>query len=109
MELTKINEMSVSAYNRYKKNISKDQKTTKNMFMLGYQSALIENSKEIEILQNFMDSSLGLLCTDKNIKTIVDKITFDLSNTHGLKSIDSFDINQYLVTYLQSITFTLTK
>ena len=53
------------------------------------------------------DSTSGLICTDKEIKVIADKITNDLNNQFELKSVDAFDIQQHIITYLDSITFRL--
>jgi hypothetical protein len=53
------------------------------------------------------DSTSGLICTNKEIKTIANKITNDLNDKFELKSVNAFDIQQYLITYLNSITFRL--
>ena len=59
MKAEKFIEMSKEAYNRYKPNITKEQKTSKNMFLLGYQAALIEFSKMIEDLEHFKQNHNG--------------------------------------------------
>ena len=107
MKEEKFIEMSKDAYNRYKSNITKQQKTPKNMFKLGYEAAIIEHSKMIEDLQYYKDTTIALLKTDKEVKVIADNITKELSEKHNLMSVDSFDIQQYLITYLDSIMFRL--
>jgi len=107
MKAGKFIEMSKDAYNRYKLNIAKSQKTPKNMFELGYQAALIEHSKMIEELQHHKDTTVDLYATDKEMKIIADTITKQLSEKFNLMSVDSFDINQHLIKYLNTVMFRL--
>jgi len=65
MEAENFIEMSKDAYNRYKPNIVKEQKTPENMFKLGYQAAMIERSKMIEDLEHFKQNHVGLNVIDK--------------------------------------------
>jgi len=84
MKAEKIIEVSKDAYNRYKPNITKEQKTAKNMFELGYQAALIEHSKMIEELQHHKDTTIGLYAIDFNPKELIQRFVDSQSDATRL-------------------------
>jgi len=92
METTKFKKLSENAYNRYKESVSVEQKDERNLFMLGYQAAILEHSKEIEDLQHFKDSSTGLFATDKFPSEIFKLI---ITNIDGEKTMSAVDYEYY--------------
>ena len=95
MKAEKFIEMSKDAYNRYKPNITKQQKTPKNMFELGYQAALIEHSKMIEELQHHKDTTVGLYATDKQPEMLFEEIFVGLINEIGMDGEKTFSPMDY--------------
>lgn len=95
MKAEKFIEMSKNAYNRYKPNIVKEQKTPKNMFELGYQAALIEHSKMIEDLEHFKQNHVGLNATDKEPDKIFEEIFVHLIEKIGMDGEKTFSAVDY--------------
>lgn len=98
MEKTNLRNKFLSKYNAENNSNLKEYEISKNINYVEW----LEN--EIIKTQNELT---GLICTDKEIKTISNDITNELSKKFKLMSIDSFDIQQYLTTYLDSISFRL--
>ena len=88
-------QMSTDAYNRYEHNITKEQKSSKNMFRLGYQAALLEHSKMISDLQHHKDTTIGLYATDKEPQTIFEEVFVHLIEEIGMDGEKTFSAMDY--------------